>query len=365
MKIAVLAPKGVDTSILESINGVEIVYYTGPPWRPNPDPCSLNGYNLVVAPPSYNPGGECNSRVTTMYPSLDAVQDALQLLGANSIASSPEDSLYKTVALLADEYKRLKHSLIESNNIPARPPPMIVAADYYPGSIEGGLRLYSEGADIVVVSSSRRGWRSIVEDLIEAGIPTGVDAGLDTSIAIEAAEMGTLIVMSLTENVLNEIPSRLRNRSWWVLIPEKLSRDPYERANSLASAASRASRLGYSRLVLDPVAQPLVDPGFLTPLYAARLLSGGSYPVMLGLNNVYEMADADTTGSIPILVSLAFEAGVSMVLASEESSKARGAVLETVISTFMVYLASRWRTTIKNLGVRLLLAKEKRMPAPL
>ena len=361
-KIAILAPKGASVSLKGLSNTVTIVEYTGAPWSPDPDPCTLDMPGIIIAPSSYKPRSGCKSRVVTSFPSLHAVRDALDALGADGILRDPDAALYNTTAVLALSYRELKHSLIGSDTIPSRPPPVMVAADYYPGDVNGALRLYAEGADIVVVSASRRGWRSIVEKLVAAGIPTGVDAGLDTSVALEAADMGAMLVMSLTPEILNEIPARLRGRPWWVLIPSRLDPDPGERARMLSSAASEASRLGYKRLILDPVAQPLVEPGFLTPLYAARLLADTPHPGMLGLNNVYEMADADTTGSIPVLVSLAFEAGASMVLASEESTKARGAVLEAAAASLMVYLASRWRTTIKDLGVRLLLAKEKRNP---
>ena len=361
-RIAILAPKGASTSLKDLNSTVAIVEYTGTPWSPDPDPCTLEWAELIIAPPAYKPRSDCKSRVATMFPSLHAVRDVLDTLRAEEILRDPEAALYKTTAVLASSYRGLKHSLIASGTIPSRPPPVMIAADYYPGDVNGALRLYAEGADIVVVSASRRGWRSIVEKLVAAGVPTGVDAGLDASVASEAADMGAMLVMSLTPEILDEIPARLRGRPWWVLIPSRLDPDPGERARILSSTASKASRLGYKRLVLDPVAQPLVEPGFLTPLYAARLLADMPHPVMLGLNNVYEMADADTTGSIPVLVALAFEAGASMVLASEESTKARGAVLEAASASFMAYLASRWRTTIKDLGVRLLLAKEKRNP---
>lgn len=361
-RIAVLAPKGASAPLKGLDSTIAIVEYTGAPWSPDPDPCTLDLPGIIIAPPAYKPRGDCKGKIVTVFPSLQAVKDSLDALGAEEILRDPEAALYKTTAILALSYREHKRSLIGSGMIPSRPPPVMVAADYYPGDVNGALRLYTEGADIVVVSASRRGWRSIVEKLVDSGVPTGVDAGLDASVASEAADMGAMLVMSLTHGTLDEIPARLRGRPWWVLIPSRLDPDPGERARRLLSTASEASRLGYKKLLLDPVAQPLVEPGFLTPLYAARLLAGTSYPVMLGLNNVYEMADADTTGSIPVLVSLAFEAGASVVLASEESTKARGAVLEAASASFMVYLASRWRTTIKNLGVRLLLAKEKRNP---
>ncbi len=236
--------------------------------------------------------------------------------------------------------------------VPMRPPPVLVFSEVYYGGVE--LRA-SEGADLVIISPGEG-----VEP--PRGLPYGVDSW-DTGRLVEWLDSGAVLGMSLTRDKLASIPVRLREEKAFVLVPSKLG-SAWDRVQDLIASYREAVSMGYTRLILDPVIQPLNAPGALEGLIAARLLSESvRAPLMLGINNVYELLDADTYGSIPLLTGLAAEAGVSIVLVSEESRKAWGATLEARIAADMVSLAYRWRSPPKNLGLSLLVSKEKGLAA--
>lgn len=80
----------------------------------------------------------------------------------------------------------------------------------------------------------------------------------------------------------------------------------------------------------------------------------------MGTGNVTELVDADSVGVNALMVGIAQELGVALVLTTEGSVKTKGAVREASIATKMMALASTRSTPPKDLGVSLLMLKEKR-----
>ncbi|MEB3860059.1 MAG: dihydropteroate synthase [Desulfurococcales archaeon] len=249
---------------------------------------------------------------------------------------------------------------------PESQPPILVVSDLYftgyESTLRGAQERISEGADMVLIgyTGDRRGYVRAVERLADYGLRLGVDAPVE--VMVEALEAGAHVGFSLRMGDLSRVPARLREEKAFVILPHETG-TPRRRAESLLKALREAHRLGYSRLVLDTIAQPLIFPGFLDSILAARILKKElrvAEPVLVGINNVVELADSDSQGSIPVVTALVAEAGASMVMVSEESWKTRGATLEARIAADMVSLAFKWKTTIKNLGLSLLVAKSKR-----
>ena len=84
-------------------------------------------------------------------------------------------------------------------------------------------------------------------------------------------------------------------------------------------------------------------------------------PLFMGLANVSELLDADSIGVIALLAGLAMELGASIVLATEASVKTRGAVRELSKACKMMYLAHCRGSVPKDLGLDLLVLKEKKL----
>jgi dihydropteroate synthase-like protein len=256
---------------------------------------------------------------------------------------------------------------IGGKSIALRPPPITVVSEVYARSCSDPWPLIGEaywrileGADIVSIGwdfSVDLGcyWRILEEAIDRLPAPVAADPGRP-ELAIEAVERGAALGLSLTSGSLEEVPVPLRGEGAFVLIPSGRGRPSEE----LATASQRASELGFRRLILDPVARPLVSPGMLEPLTeAARLAGAASYPLMLGVNNAVELLDADTSGSTAALIAMAAEAGVSVILVSEESRKARGATWEAWASAAMASLSLYWGKPPKDLGIDVLVCKRK------
>jgi dihydropteroate synthase-like protein len=70
--------------------------------------------------------------------------------------------------------------------------------------------------------------------------------------------------------------------------------------------------------------------------------------------------DADSVGVNALLARLSSEVGASILLATEKSDKAKGSIGEEVVAAKMMFLAKKRGSVPKDLGVDLLLLKDKR-----
>ena len=82
--------------------------------------------------------------------------------------------------------------------------------------------------------------------------------------------------------------------------------------------------------------------------------------LFVGVSNVTELMDADSVGVNALLARLSSEVGASILLATEKSDKARGSVGEEATAAKMMFLAKKRGSVPKDLGVDLLVLKDKR-----
>lgn len=282
------------------------------------------------------------------------------------LVNDPETFYYKFIISEANSlYKNYKPAWSGKPPLPKHPPPILVASEIYvhdaSRAILEAYRRASSGADIIVLGGDRRSRKS---ELVKAvrEIARDYNVFVDASALVspsEVYELEAVGFMSLTPCEFEAVEEGVRGDLAFVVIPRRLA-GARERMLELRDAFNDARRLGFKKLIADPVLQPVINPGSLEGLYAASLLSSSSIgPVMLGINNVYELLDADTPGSIALLVSMAGEAGSSMVLVSEESGKSLGATIEAVTASRMASLALHFNSPPKDYPYRLLVSKEK------
>jgi len=247
--------------------------------------------------------------------------------------------------------------------VPLRPPPLLVVSEVYPRSCDweeltGEVYWRAlEGADVVSLGWDGRVpldcyWRLLARLLDSWPAPVAADPG-SPRLAVEAARRGAPLALSLTVETLGLVPPSLRRAAAFVVLAP----------GGLLRASEEARRLGFERAILDPVLRPAGAPGALGALCLARSESGAAgYPLMVGLNNVVELMDGDTTGSTLLGAVLAAEAGASLVMVGEESFKARGNTWEARVAAGMASLSLYWGRPPKDLGLDLLLFKRKRGP---
>jgi dihydropteroate synthase-like protein len=184
-------------------------------------------------------------------------------------------------------------------------------------------------------------------------IGAAVDAGVDMILSLDSGNL--------------EAAAPLIGDQAVVVLPTNMSRGllpntAQERVMALSENIEQIRALGISKVVGDLVVEPLLKPGLLTALESYRLFKDGhlDVPLLFGIGNATELIDADSTGVNAALTALAREAGACMLHVPEYSVKARGSVAEVVRASRMMYVAERRGSVPKDLGIDLLVLKEKR-----
>jgi dihydropteroate synthase-like protein len=189
---------------------------------------------------------------------------------------------------------------------------------------------------------------------IEAGLRSRVDMVLSFN-SSNLERINHSVEMSGTAIVV--IPDRKENAKQ-IASDESVR----ERAVSLEENIEKASKLGFKKIIADPIMDPIVSPGIVSSLIAARIFSRErpNIPLMFGVGNITELIDADSPGVNAIVAGIAQELSASLLLTTEGSSKTMGAARELATACSMMYLAKRRDAPPKDLGIDLLRLKEKR-----
>jgi dihydropteroate synthase-like protein len=174
-------------------------------------------------------------------------------------------------------------------------------------------------------------------DLIRSGLKWGADLVLSLS-AYNLAEVGEEVAAAGVPAVVIPGPGSV----------------------SLEENVMAAKSLGI-RVIADPVLDPPLQ-GLVSSLerYTSFQRAFPEVPMFFGAGNVTELLDADSVGANALLAAMAAEAGASVLFTPEYSPKARGSIRELFRASEMMSLASWRRTPPKDLGVDLLLLKDKK-----
>ena len=193
-----------------------------------------------------------------------------------------------------------------------------------------------------------------VAALREAGHRISVDS-LEEKELLRGGQAGADYLLSLKESTLwiaDEVDSTP------ILIPEQHGNMP-----SLYRSIERCSERGlsfYADAILDPI-----HFGFMESLLRYHALRG-NYPdirIMMGVGNLTELTEADTTGVNAVLFGLISEMHLNAVLATEVSPHCRSAVREADKARRIMYAAREEGSLPKGLDSALL-GMHARKPFP-
>lgn len=265
--------------------------------------------------------------------------------------------------------------------VPKRPPPLLIVSEievsrksFNANSLieECGKRI-TLGADIVSISFSYespepefvRKVIKVIRDNIEA--PLAIDTPFISEMK-RGISAGADLVLSLGPDTISKFPKELRDVAV-VLIPVSIIRGVYPRTyrgkvRVLLRLFKKARSLGFKKLILDPVLDPPIFPGSMEGFMAARLISSKNEvdaPLMLGISNITEMCDVDSVGINALLTYLSLESGVSIIMTSERSHKVKNSTWEVSQAVKMSTLAYIRGAPPKDLGIDLLLLKDKKL----
>jgi dihydropteroate synthase-like protein len=213
----------------------------------------------------------------------------------------------------------------------------------------------ASGADVIDIGCLPQESFPHMEDAIialhEAGFKVSVDS-LELEDLKRAGKAGADYLLSLTEetyHLAQEVDA----------IPILVPAEP----GSLASLERAMEAM--DKINRPWIADPILDPihfGLTNSIVRYHQLRA-TYPeanIMMGVGNLTELTDADTTGINALLFGIISELGINNVLATEVSPHARRAIKEADVSRRMMYAAKRESSLPRDLSSDLLVAHERR-----
>ena len=210
------------------------------------------------------------------------------------------------------------------------------------------------GADVIDLGLSLgRDWLDegpgVIAGLREAGFTLSIDT-LDPDEILMADEAGVDYVLSLNGDN-RHLAECLRATP--VLIP-----DTPEDLDSLDATIAHLEGLGKPFLV-DPIIEP-IGAGFAASLgrYLEVRRRHPDVEMFMGIGNLTELTEADTTGVTAMLIGFCQELGIRNVLTTEVIDWARGAVREAVIAAELMHFAIERGTPPKHIDGRLVTVKD-------
>jgi dihydropteroate synthase-like protein len=229
----------------------------------------------------------------------------------------------------------------------------------------------SEGADIVDIGMlAGQSNPHIIRDIVETvkstiSLPVSIDT-LDPHEIISAIDAGIDLVLSIDKGNMHDVAPHINDLAV-VVLPSNmkegyLSKRAEERVADLLDNIKIAQELGIEKIIADPILEPAVKPGLLESLNSYKIFreTNQEIPVLYGLGNVTELIDIDSPGVNGLLAALAAEVGANILFVPEFSVKARKSVREVARAAQMMYLAEKMEKPPKDLGIDLLILKEKR-----
>ncbi|MDR2203729.1 MAG: dihydropteroate synthase-like protein [Nitrososphaerota archaeon] len=189
-----------------------------------------------------------------------------------------------------------------------------------------------------------------IDTLDPKEIKAAVSAGVDLILSADAGNIDQLAVFATNIPVVI-IPTNQCEGHF----PKKAQ----ERVQLTEELIVKAKKLGFRNILADLILEPLnVLESFIA--FKEFGIRNPDVPLFVGVANVTELFDADSVGINALLAQLSAEIDASIMLATEKSTKAKGTVHEEVVAAKMMYLAKKRASVPKDLGLDLLILKDKR-----
>ena len=216
-------------------------------------------------------------------------------------------------------------------------------------------QLRADGADVIDLGCLPATPFSHLEDAVKAlkaeGFSVSVDS-LDPQELLRGGHAGADYLLSLT-------PENLWIADEVAATPVLVAREPGDEPALYASIESLRSR-GRALLadtVLDPI--PFGFTASIVRYYRLRERFA-DVPILMGIGNLTELVDADTSGINALLFGIASELRVAAILTTQVSGHARRAVREADVARRLMFAAREGNVLPKGLTDELLTVHAKR-----
>jgi len=304
--------------------------------------------------------------LSTVTPACDLLREELRQKALREL-----DAVEKNRdALLKKPGNMLVGGLAVGRDFPMRVLAEIVDAALIPtGEIQRLVKHFVDmGADLIdvgmVAGESRPSDAKRAVEAVKSvvSVPVSIDT-LDPDEIGEAVAAGADLILSVDAGNVEQVAPFASDVAA-VAIPTNQREGVFhakaeDRICFLEEIMEKAKRLGMKRLMADLILEP---SNVLESMVAFRDFGARhpDVPLFVGVSNVTELMDADSVGVNALLARLSSEVNASMLLATEKSSKAQGTVREEAVAATMMFLAKRRGSVPKDLGIDLLVLKDKR-----
>ena len=309
----------------------------------------------------------CKVQLSTTTPADDLLREKLQQQAFQEIEKTEKNR----VELLKKPNNMLIGNLAVGKDFPMRVLAEIVDAALMDKETiqQTAKRFVQVGAGIIDVGmvageSQPEKAKCIVEWVKQVvNVPVSIDT-LDPAEIKAAVQAGAELVLSGDAGNIEKI-AQFTSKVAVVVIPTNQSQGYFpkraeDRVKYLEEIIEKAKKLGVNRCIADLILEPsdVLESFVAFKQFAAR---NPEVPLFVGVSNVTELMDADSVGVNALLARLSSEVNASILLATEQSPKARGTVKEEVIAAKMMFLSKKRDSVPKDLGVDLLILKDKRI----
>jgi dihydropteroate synthase-like protein len=219
----------------------------------------------------------------------------------------------------------------------------------------------AKGADIIDLGVGMAAQIKEVEYTVAAAkktasVPLSIDT-VEPELIIAAVHGGVDMVLSLNAtNITTAGPVIADADISAVVLP-----DSGNELKSLIVNIKMAQDMGIKKIIADPVLDPpgenMVDSVIR---YKQFSRSFAEIPMFFGVGNITELIDADSVGVNALLTVIGWDVGADILFTPEYSDKARGSIAELKVAAQMTALAKYRSSPPKDLGLDLLVLKEKR-----
>ena len=308
----------------------------------------------------------CEVQLSTTTPADDLLREKLQQQAFQDIAKTEKNR---------EELLKKPSNILIGNLAVGKDFPMRVLAEIVDAALldketiqQTAKRFVAVGADIIdvgmVVGESQPGKAKLIVEWVKqvVDVPVSIDT-LDPAEIKAAVQAGAELVLSGDAGNIEKI-APFTSKVAVVVIPTNqrkgyIPKKAQDRVKYLEEIIAKAKKLSINRLLADLILEPsdILESFIAYKEFAAR---NPDVPLFVGVSNVTELMDADSVGVNAILSRLSQEVGASMLLATEKSDKAKGTVAEEVVAAKMMFLAKKRGSVPKDLGMDLLILKDKR-----
>ncbi len=336
----------------------------------------VRGYDYIVVPGMMFGDASIVERVTgvkTVKGSEDAYDIPLVLEAIRSgVELSPMESADRVIERMRLNDIRREMDEMEKNgnfafdqeglNIPLRPPPfrlfLELDVNWNEERVNEEVERVRSYVDVIVVgtpagSEDQENVMRRIRKLRDMGVKVGIDSSSPKEI-VAGVKAGAEFVFNMNEE---NIDSMEEVKDATVVIAPMQTTERAERCIEIAKAAKAR---GFRKLIVDPVLSPPLLGTFDSLQQYWRIRRElPDVPALMGVLNVTELIDADSHGVNALMASIAMELGVGNLLTMDKG-RTKWSSWELRTATTMVSIAWKRKKPPKDLGVDLLILKDRR-----